>query len=241
MSCLKKLLVAAVAFVMTATLSGCGKDKLADRNVGFSAVTQDTERDTPGIALEKVEEAEEAEEVEEVEEVEVIKTYGNLAFDFNEAVQNIYLFGQKISLPCTIKEFGEDFSLYEDGFVPIKGTNNLTLNICYKDEKIGSVMLEDCTATDKDKNSKRIFELTIGNMFTDNISRLDGWYKGGVIPIDFLGTSFYSTQDEIIKILGTPTSEEDSFGDVVYRFSRREFVSIRFRYGKLRTFSFHVE
>lgn len=40
------------------------------------------------------------------------------SFDFDETMQNIYLFGHRVSLPNTINDFAEDFTLVNEFFVP---------------------------------------------------------------------------------------------------------------------------
>ena len=233
----KKLLIMAVAFVMTATLSGCGKDKSSDTNGEIETAIQSQISDTLSTSSDETAEIEKGET-----ETEII--YGNLAFDFNEAVQNIYLFGQKISLPCIFKEFGEDFTLAQSDFVTSNlNPSNLAVGLLYKNERIGTVLLEDCDRADRDKESKRVYSLSVGNILYTDLSRINGWYSGGVIPMDFLGTSFYSTQDEIMKILGEPTLYDKIYDgcDFRYKFSKYEYVLISFDKDKVLTFDFFVK
>lgn len=131
-----------------------------------------------------------------------------LDFDFNEAIQNIYLFGQKITLPCTIKDFGDDFSLNGDIVVPVKEKNTVVVPIQYKNKTIGVVtLLVDIEETDISK--EQIVRLTLGDGYSNPIND-NNWYNE-VIDIDCFGINFTSTKEEIISKFGTPTPMESAY------------------------------
>jgi hypothetical protein len=154
----------------------------------------------------------------------------------SEFFQEIYLFGQKISLPGTINEWGEDFTLYKEVFVPKSDTNDLIARLLYKNEAIGTVTLRNCSTNDANKIKKSIVDLSLGSRVND----ISDWYKG-VIQLDFLGISFDSTPEEVEEILGVPTIIEESFDNyfydyqkyIVYEFSENEHLELLFRDGKI--------
>lgn len=163
-----------------------------------------------------------------------------LEFDFYEAVQNIYLFGHKISLPCTIEDFGDDFSLDEEGMLSDSEYNLVVVSLCYKDNIIGNVILQDCELEDEDKNTKQIDVLVLGDSYKQ-ISTYDGWYKD-IIQVDILGISFQSSREDVRNILGTPAPYEGVYYDtrLVYEKSEYEYIQMKFLEGKMVEFFISV-
>ena len=115
-----------------------------------------------------------------------------LDFDFDEAIQNINLFGKKISLPCKFEELGEEFTL-ESG-VPVFESDLLYL-LHYKGERIGSVVLKNCNINEK-PDDKDIIALDLDNYFIDE-------------QFSVMGIGFNSTRNEILKTFGSPFKQND--------------------------------
>lgn len=162
----------------------------------------------------------------------------NLDFDFEAAVQKIDLFGNKISLPCTFKEFGSDFELYEDISIPFsEGVKKLTVMMKYKGGFIGSVVLDDCHLDDKNKNEKQIIGLTLGDS-QKNIPTNSNWYNE-LIQLNFSQITYSSTEEEVQENLGTPTPKEGDYFDdrLCYYKSETEYLQIRFKDNKIIQFN----
>ena len=78
-------------------------------------------------------------------------------FDFDEAVKNITLFGSKISLPCTIEDFGKDYSLLETNLTTFGDISSCS--ILYQGKSIGTVSLIGYK-NDGNLNDKKIVSLS---------------------------------------------------------------------------------
>lgn len=133
-------------------------------------------------------------------------------FDFDAAVKNITLFGKKISLPCTVKDLGEEFSLDERSkWVILESV--VSSDLYYKNKKIGTVNLSD---SDEEQIICLDFGFGLGNEFiTDEKLRKPlyesyGWYSDE-IEIDFSGLKFNSSSNEIKFCLGEPTEKTDAY------------------------------
>lgn len=149
-------------------------------------------------------------------------TANQTSFDFDEAVQNITLFEQKISLPCTIADFGNDFSLDDPSDILVfESFGFATSNLYYRGDIIGTVNLHDYKENDLPEN-KQIVSLSLGSPIDygytneeERKTRLEAYGQfSGLIPLDFAGVSFTSTQNEIIDKLGVPTEniEDSTYG-----------------------------
>jgi len=164
----------------------------------------------------------------------------DLDFDFDAAIQNIELFGNKISLPCTFEEFGSDFELYEDISIPFSDEENrLRVMIKYKGGFIGSVVL-DCQLDDKNKIEKQVVALTLGDS-QKNIPTNRNWYND-LIEIDFSGITYSSAETEVKQKLGTPTPKEGEYFDdrLAYDKSETEYLRIRFKENQITEFNLRI-
>ncbi|MCH5206546.1 MAG: hypothetical protein J1F09_06295 [Oscillospiraceae bacterium] len=172
---------------------------------------------------------------------------GQAEFDFDEAVKNITLFGNKISLPCTIADFGEDFSLDEDVQRPIGDTGNMLSNLLYQGFKIGTVIIKDCREGERFDN-KEIVEIDLGfgsyiYPYTEAeklaFERMGNYT--GKIEHNFAGLSFDSTEKEAETVLGKPASSFDwSDGyELTYEFDNGH-IDIRFDYQNNKILRFTV-
>ena len=143
-------------------------------------------------------------------------------FDFDAAMKDISLFGQKISLPCYWSDLSEDFS-HKEVYFP--SDDDLMCALCYKGKEIGMIAFGNCPETEDASvaESHQIVCIILG--FTDYeypysdhdrdfLDRL-GYYTG---EMEFaLGdVSMSSTESEIIAALGEPS--RISGGDSRYRY-----------------------
>lgn len=167
---------------------------------------------------------------------------GQSEFDFDKAVKNITLFNSKVSLPCTIKYFGEDFSLDDPSkLLVFEDLGQATSNLYYQGEKVGSVTLSNYKV-DGALDDKQVISLSLG--FPDDYGYISEKERirrfkilgqfSNMIPFDFEGVSFKSTQNEISDKFGVPTEkiEEDIDGIKMCR------IGYRFPNGSSMYFSF---
>ena len=132
------------------------------------------------------------------------------AFDFDEAVKNIDLFGHKISLPCYWSDFNEDFSL---GDIRIPSDNDLMCQLLYKGDKIGNIFFSDCDNEDEIESCS-IKGVTIGFSLYGypydpdyNLDFLEtaGYYTG-LLELNMGNISMSYSESDIIAKLGEPST-----------------------------------
>lgn len=132
-------------------------------------------------------------------------------FDFDEAVKNIILFGQKISLPCYWSDFGEDFSHDE---MYISSDDDLMCDLQYKGKKIGNIFFGDCADTEdtSEAESHQIVCIVIG--FTNYGYPYDEYYLNffeslgyytGQLELGVGNISMSSSESDVMAELGKPS------------------------------------
>lgn len=155
-------------------------------------------------------------------------TQGNAQsdFDFDEAVKNITLFGQKISLPCYWSDFGEDFS-HDD--IYRSGDGELSCQLMYKGKIVGTIFFDKSADDENIAETENIPIILIVLGFTDYGYPYDshkesflesiGYYTG-LLELNFDGISMSSTETDIIAKVGEPskTSEGGSFRYLDYKY-----------------------
>lgn len=161
-------------------------------------------------------------------------------FDFDEAVKNITLFGSKISLPCTIEDFGEDYSLLETNLTTFGDISSCS--ILYQGKSIGTVSLIGYK-NDGNLNDKKIVSLSLGFIAKDvgasdtlknSLYESRGWYNG-LIEVDFAGLSFESTKVEVESLFGKPDNSDDDSADYkFYSNDKSNSVEVRFYQDKVK-------
>ena len=133
-------------------------------------------------------------------------------FDLYKAVKSITVFGQEVSLPCTINAFGEDFALKEENMTTVG--ESTSCGLLYQGKSIGTATFEDYGG---DLNSVSITALTLGFIAADHgvtgelrekLYEQRGWYSG-LIETEIAGLSFDSTVSDAEKIFGAPVKNED--------------------------------
>lgn len=165
---------------------------------------------------------------------------GQSEFDFDEAVKNITLFGSKISLPCTIEDFGDDYSLLETNLTTFGDISSCS--ILYQGKGIGTVSLIGYK-NDGNFNDKKIVSLSLGFIAKDvgasdslknALYESRGWYNG-LIEVDFAGLSFESTKVEVESLFGKPDNSDDDSADYkFYSNDQSNSVEVRFYQDKVK-------
>ena len=161
-------------------------------------------------------------------------------FDFDAAVKNITVFGNKISLPCTITDFGEDFSLREE-YMSVFG-DIASCGLLYQGESIGVVSMIGYTDGD-DLNDKLIVSIDFGFIETyldTNEALKKEYYEShnmyyGLIEVDFGGFTFESTEAEVESVFGEAYKRDEDFVRYELSFDDRRIVAeIVFHQGKVK-------
>lgn len=246
----KKVMTAALTFALLCGFTGCAKEETGSSAPqstaarSSSSVKQSVPNNNSEVPQSSAVSSDNTVSSDTQSEQSAVKT----EFDFDEAVKNISLFGHKISLPCTIKDFGKDFSL---STAPLdkplsSGENRVACNLLYKGLKIATVAIADCTPDD-DYNEREIDTIMLG--FTVDYSNWSenrkneyfqslGWYSD-LIKVEIGGMSFESSEEYVRSILGEPTMEQPyhvNGKELVYTFFQDDEKhlekSIVFRYQK---------
>ena len=171
---------------------------------------------------------------------------GQSEFDFNEAVKNITLFNSKFSLPCTIKDLGEDFSYANLEYITsISDQKIVCVDLAYQGQEIGSAFLADCDIDDV-LEDKEIFILSLG-FATDygypNTEIRKEYLEASnryseVIPLELGGLSFATPLEELMEKLdyAATIDERDYAGimlrDVSYTPLSNDGARLKFSYAK---------
>jgi hypothetical protein len=176
-----KFLSITLAMVMLFTFVSCGEKEKSVNGSGTNEVT--TSDVNSGVVSENGSGSE--------------NTHTAGTFDFNEVVQNIYLFDKKISLPCTVSEMGEEYTLSEN-FFEMPDTTHVFYNLYYLGDEIGSVTISEEDSDDEYNSEIKSIHL---EEFDENEKKFN---------IDILGISFQSTKTDIENIFGKPDKLSDT-------------------------------
>lgn len=233
---MKKALCAVLTAALVCGLCGCAKNGEGSLYNG-----------TDGIS-EEVSDASQGGQSDVSADISSENSVGSTEFDFSEAAKNITLFGNKIPFPCTIKEFGEDFSLDDPSeMVLMESTHQVTSSLLYRGKSIGTVVLDDCGENDTFAD-KQISYLSLGFLLdnghmSEEQRKLSfdayGWYTDP-IKFEFAGISFETSAEEITAKLGAPKedTEEVNYYDtkirkINYVFSDGKYLYFSFADGKM--------
>lgn len=230
----------AIALLITATLlcgfSGCDSNETGSIS-SDSAVSE--LRSTPVAESKDSQSSEANSDDTSSPDAQDGQSSGQSEFDFDDAVKNIIVFQHEFSLPCEIKDLGNDFSLDEHSkWVVLE--NVVSSNLYYKNKKIGTVNLSESG------DDEQIICLDLGfglgnETIADEELRRSlynsyGWYSEE-IEINFNGLNFSSSANEIRCCLGNPTEKSDAyFRDfLVYEYPNG-YVWIKFFKGMITEF-----
>lgn len=235
---LKKVVLLAVA-ILLCSLTGCNKDQTGDPVSGVLENTADEKIEYSQSMEADSDNTESADAQDE-------QSSNPTEFDFDDALKNITLFGSKISLPCTITDFGEDFSLREENLVVFD--HIASCSILYQGKSIGTVSMIDYNDGD-DLNDKQIVSMMLGFIATDTgandslkeaLYESRGWYYG-TIEVDFAGLSFESTEAEVESIIGEPNNNGDDSADYTFHSDdQSKSVEIEFYQGKVKLITINI-
>ncbi|MDE7360502.1 MAG: hypothetical protein K2N38_01050 [Oscillospiraceae bacterium] len=190
---LAKPIYVLLAAVMLCGSTGCAKEE-------NSAPTSDDQSTSQSL-----EESAAQSETESVTDSEAV-------FDLDKAVKSITVFGQEVSLPCTINDFGENFSLKEENMATVG--ESTSCGLLYQGKSIGTATFDDYGG---DLNFVSITSLMLGFTATDHgvtdelrekLYEQRGWYSG-LIETEIAGLSFDSTISDAEKIFGDPVEIGD--------------------------------
>ena len=117
---------------------------------------------------------------------------GEIQFDWDEAMANIYIAGKKVGFPKTVADLGEGFSFEGKPLQNEDGT--VTDGLMYNGKKVTTLGVVGQKET-YDENS------VVKNMFLDMY--LNICYEGNVIYGFSIGS--HVTHSEIVDFFGTPT------------------------------------
>lgn len=207
---LKKVVLLVVA-ILLCSLTGCNKNQTGNSvsnsvsgALGNAAVEES--KDSQGLEADS--------DNTDLSDAQNEQSSDLAEFNYDDALKNITLFGSKISLPCTITDFGEDFLLSE-GYVAVFD-DIASCGILYQGKVIGYVSMADYKDGD-DLNDKQIISMELGfittyygssDSFIEELYESRGWYYG-MIEVDFAGFSFKSTEAEVESVFGEAYKRDD--------------------------------
>lgn len=204
----KQAIAALLALLLTVPLmSGCGKQSEPP-----DSAVESTAAETSASSSDSVDSAQEDDTF----------TYDGT---FNEEVyqhiiQNIELFGHKISMPCTLADLGEDFSI--DHPIVDKEALLVTYSLNYQGEYIGCMQF----AGDRELTAEEEMNLSFCGIAFDSPAL---WYVAGIMPDD--------SYQHMRTVLGEPNDtalyDDDQKGYVGYYLSDDESISFYIRKEKV--------
>ncbi|MDR2749910.1 MAG: hypothetical protein LBC41_04545, partial [Clostridiales bacterium] len=156
---------------------------------------------------------------EDSDNVIIRNTTDEIQFDWDEAMNNIYINGKKTQYPKTVASMGKGFSLGALAFQNKSGNeymgyDTVTASVMHKDARIASAIIKGTVSTFDAKDPVLIWAVTSGN---DNCE-LQGIYKFR------LGDSV--TVEELVEFFGTPTLRSEY--KVVYEYEAPALKYIEF-------------
>lgn len=190
---LAKPISALLAAVMLCGSAGCAKEESSTQTSNEQSTSQSREESVTQSETESV-------------------TGDGAVFDLDKAVKSITVFGQEVSLPCTINDFGENFSLKEENIATVGEFTSSGL--LYQGKSIGTATFENYGG---DLNSVSITDLMLGFIATDQgisgelrekLYEQRGWYSG-LIETEIAGLSFDSAVSDAEKLFGDPVIIKD--------------------------------
>lgn len=162
------------AALVLASLTGCGKDSVSDSS---SDITKPTT--TAAITETSAEPSSETQE-----------------FDFEAAVNDTIICGQKLTYPVKWGEFSDDFTVVSEGSSSDTSRNKITCFVNYKGQEIG-VFTFTGTTTIEDITADTVINL-IDVRATPEITD---------VPVySFRGLEFHDKKEDVTGLLGEPGS-----------------------------------
>lgn len=156
---------------------------------------------------------------------------------FSQEIKQMTLFGNTISIPCTLADLGEDFGYLEGTQKTAPGYDWVMVALTYEGKWIGMLTLSDYT---EGADITQLYIEGIGFGFDDEDTSLSASEKkelyesegkyGDKIDFSFAGLNFDSTQEEIVERLGKPHEKTETQWDYNYQ---EGYVQFNFHNGKI--------
>lgn len=166
----------AAALMLTA-FAGCGHDAVSGSSNTTKPPTTETVTETvPEPSSEPASEAN--------------------SFDFEAAVNDTYICGQKLTYPVKWGEFSSDFTVVAEGAFSDADRNKISCFVNYKGHEIGTFIFLGTTTVEgiTPDTEIRLIDVRVNPEITD-------------VPVySFRGLEFHAKKDDISKLLGEPAS-----------------------------------
>lgn len=132
-------------------------------------------------------------------------------FNFDEVVKNITLFNSNVDLPCTIKDFGEDFSLDSEIMVSNEEIGMVSVSLLYKGRMLGMANLSAYSKEEVQSGGEnmQIVQICLGDdgIDIDDPDCISEFWENSKIDLDMQGIGFTSSYDDILCMWGKPDCE----------------------------------
>ncbi|HNX63884.1 MAG TPA: hypothetical protein PKI60_01685 [Oscillospiraceae bacterium] len=136
--------------------------------------------------------------------------------------QVMYLNGKPFSLPCTLEDLGEGYSLSEDMVVCADATG--ACQLLYNKEIVATVIFTNCTDNNRISDDSKIVYISFErSMISD--------FKNGfdIKKCSINGVFLDSTKEEVTQKMGVPTVHtDDDFYHYYYKDPRKARVDFMF-------------
>ncbi|MFT3951113.1 MAG: hypothetical protein QM689_04050 [Oscillospiraceae bacterium] len=142
---------------------------------------------------------------------------GEIQFDFDDALNNIYIAGKKVSFPDTVEDLGEGFGLRMANAVDA-GSGYIGESIMYQGDEVGDVILKECTIDNYSVKNKVAF-IAFSNR--DEFNTISGIYKFRIGDM--------VSKEDVKKYFGKPT--EEKLHSLYYRNPKNKKSYIKFWFG----------
>ncbi|MBR4626158.1 MAG: hypothetical protein IKO47_00370 [Ruminococcus sp.] len=168
--------ILAAALMLTA-FTGCGKDAASDSSDTTKPATTETVTETDAEPS--------SEPVSETND-----------FDFERAVNDTYICGQKLTYPIKWSEFSGDFTVVSEGSFSDAERNKISCFVNYKGQEIGTFIFTGTATVEgiTPDTEIRLIDVRVNPEITD-------------VPVySFRGLEFHGKKDDVTKLLGEPDS-----------------------------------
>ena len=174
---MKRTTTIIVAALMLSALTGCGHDAVSGSSDTTKPATTETVTETvPEPSSEPASEAN--------------------SFDFEAAVNDTYICGQKLTYPVKWGEFSEDFTVVAEDAFSDADRNKISCFVNYKGHEIGTFIFHGTTTVEgiTPDTEIRLIDVRVNPEITD-------------VPVySFRGLEFHSKKEDVKKLLGEPAS-----------------------------------
>lgn len=194
----KKILgVLLTVLLISSALGSCGKDVPSDsQDIIVPEITETTEI-IETLAPTQATEDDTTEQTTEAKS----------DFDFEKALEQTYICGQKLSYPLTWGQFGEDFSVDPEGAFTQSGSQKISCSVNYKGMYLGCFIFNGCESVDAINEDTIIRSISVGN----NDMNFFGTSK-----ITVNGLSIAADHCQLFEALGDDFREGVGYQQIIY-------------------------